>query len=132
MKTRKTKQKQLIIDILMKSKTHLSILELYEKVLKADPTIGQATVYRNVNKLVEEGILVKISMINDVDRYDANTNLHDHFVCKSCEEVIDIFDKEKADVIKKIEKKYHFTITNSNIIFEGYCEKCKDKMIDND
>ena len=60
MKERNTKQKQIILDILENNRIHPTINEIYNMAKTKYPTIGQATVYRNVNHLVEEGKLIKI------------------------------------------------------------------------
>ena len=69
MEKRNTKQKEIILDILSKKENmfHPTAQDLVKLVLDANPTIGQATVYRNINKLVEEGILLKIPTTNNED-----------------------------------------------------------------
>ena len=56
MEKRNTKQREVIIDILSKKENmfHPTAQDLVRLVLESNPTIGQATVYRNINKLVEE------------------------------------------------------------------------------
>ena len=68
MKRRNTKQMNVILDIMKNDRSHPTIQELCEKVATVDSSIGQATVYRNVSKLCEEGILTKISV--GIDHYD--------------------------------------------------------------
>ena len=84
MNTRNTKQKEVILNTLKQMHNHPTILELYEQVRKSDATIGQATVYRNVSKLVEEGIVMKIPTNDGVDHYDGDCTDHYHFICQEC------------------------------------------------
>ena len=60
MNTRNTKQKEIILNTLRQMHSHPTIMDLYEQVQKVDSSIGHATVYRNVSKLVEEGLVMKI------------------------------------------------------------------------
>ena len=55
MEKRNTKQKEIILDILKDKENmfHPSAGDLVKLVLDAYPSIGQATVYRNINKLVD-------------------------------------------------------------------------------
>ena len=92
---RNTKQKEIILDILEHNRIHPTIYEIYELAKKKYPAIGQATIYRNVNKLVDENKIIKLpSKSNDGYHYDINTNSHDHLLCKSCGKIIDIFDND--------------------------------------
>ena len=54
MNIRNTKQKHIILDILNDNRIHPTIYEIYELAKQKYPSIGQATIYRNVNKLVDE------------------------------------------------------------------------------
>lgn len=98
--------------------------ELYNKIHLIDPTIGQATVYRNINKLVESNDIKKLSIKNEIDHYDGDLSNHYHFICTSCNKIIDIFDT-CIDIPKDdINKKYNVSIDNSDILLYGKCEDC--------
>lgn len=122
---RNTKQKELIMQILSNDKSHPSIKDIYKKVRVIDERIGQATVYRNINQLVNMGKIKKISINGDCFHYDSNLNNHCHFVCKSCNQIIDIFDEELYECIKNVSQNHHVTVEEYEVIFRGYCEKCK-------
>ncbi len=127
MKTRNTKQKELIVEILHKNRTHPTIHEIYEYAKEKDSTIGQATIYRNVNKLVEERKVLKLpNSTNDSFHYDINTEPHVHFICNKCFKIIDISDDDYKEYLKNIEKKHSLSIDKTNIILEGLCDNCLD------
>ena len=129
MEKRNTKQREVIIDILSKKENmfHPTAQDLVRLVLESNPTIGQATVYRNINKLVEEGIILKIPTKNNF-RYDINTHTHAHLNCKVCGNVVDLYDKDYHIIAKKIERKYKVKIDDTNLIFDGLCEECNGNM----
>ena len=68
MEKRNTKQKEIILDILKDKENmfHPTAGDLVKLVLDSNPSIGQATVYRNINKLVDEGILLKIPTNDEI------------------------------------------------------------------
>lgn len=108
----------------MSDKTHPTMKGLYEKVHKVDSTIGQATVYRNINKLVESNDIKKLSIKNEIDHYDGDLSNHYHFICTSCNKIIDIFDVN-IDIPKEtINKKYNIVIDASDILLYGKCKDC--------
>lgn len=123
---RNTKQKQLILETLRKEKNHPTIADLYEKILEIDDTVGQATVYRNVNKLVDEGKIKRI-MTDCGYRYDCDCNVHYHLVCKKCNNIIDIFDEKYNKMIHRLEEEYSVKIDDSTVVFDGVCDKCLNK-----
>ena len=129
MEKRNTKQKEIILDILSQKENmvHPTAGDLVKLVIENSPSIGQATVYRNINKLVEEGILIKIPTNNNF-RYDINTHTHAHLTCKECGGVIDLFDSDYLKIINNLERKYNVKIDNSNLIFNGLCEDCNGKV----
>lgn len=129
METRNTKQKEIILNILSceENKIHPTISELTALVLKKENSIGQATIYRNINKLVKEGKIKKVST-NNGNRYDINANLHGHLVCKNCGCIYDLYDENYKKLVAHLEEKYNIAIEDTNLLFDGVCSKCcKDK-----
>ena len=85
------------------------------------PSIGQATVYRTVNKLVKDGIVTRIDCSTGT-YYDFNSN-HYHFRCLHCGKISDIYLSD--DVINKILSNVSSNkIIKVNLVLEGICEEC--------
>lgn len=120
---RNTKQKQLILETLRKEKNHPTIADLYEKIKSIDSSVGQATVYRNVNKLVEDGKIKKI-ITDSGYRYETDCNNHYHLECTKCKEIVEIFDDKYMKLIRRVEDEYSVKIDESFILFKGICDKC--------
>lgn len=123
---RNTRQKNIILKAIKDNKSHPSIAEICKLVEKIDSTIGQATVYRNVKKFVEEGKIYQIKTKSGVDRYDYCTD-HIHFECLVCGKIIDIMDD---DLLKELSIRFYDRcedIKNYNLILEGYCKECRGK-----
>ena len=56
---RNSRQRQLILDVMRGEGIHMNADQVYQKVKQADPSIGIATVYRNLNLLTEMGEIQK-------------------------------------------------------------------------
>lgn len=123
MKERNTKQKELILDVMRHNKNHPTIAEIYSLVKKIDPTIGQATVYRNVKKYVETGKLYVVKTIGGIDHYDY-TKDHVHFECIGCGRLIDIMDDDLFTELKSRFKTRNEKISSYQVSIQGYCEEC--------
>ena len=57
---RYSKQRELILNVLKERKDHPTAEMLYNDIIKIMPTIGIATVYRNLAALYESGQILKI------------------------------------------------------------------------
>lgn len=84
-----TKYEKEIYDIIHSSDEHLTVEQVFEKLKEKYPKVALATVYNNLNKLHENGLIRKVSIEGQMDRYD-RTKKHDHLVCKRCGKLQDI------------------------------------------
>ena len=124
MESRKTRQKYVILKAIKENRNHPTISEIYEDVKKIDPTIGQATVYRNVKQFVKENEVVQLPMQEGVNHYDYYKD-HFHFECLNCGKIIDIFDDELLTIVQKHFKNRSEKIEHYNVLLDGYCDECK-------
>lgn len=120
---RNTYQKNIISDFIMGSRDHPTADEVYESVVKMNPNISKATVYRNLKNMVEDGTIKKLELSNSPDRYDYQGH-HYHIKCTKCGKIYDL-DIPYMDELDKIESP--FNIINHDIIFKTVCDKCISK-----
>lgn len=85
-----TKQKQLIFDIVNEAPIHMTADEIFHKAKQRMPSIVLATVYNNLNRLVEENQIRRLTIINQNDRFDRNVLSHAHLICDKCKSITDI------------------------------------------
>lgn len=91
-----------IYDAVTASREHLTVEQIFTLVRKTHPGIALATVYNNVNKLCEAGLIRRISVEGSPDRYD-RVQKHDHLVCKRCGRLADVtFDDLTAPLRKAV------------------------------
>jgi len=126
MNIRNTIQKQIILDHIKKTKSHPTASELYEMIKMNNPKIGQATVYRNLKNMANNGDIVIIPGKNNINRYDGDPTHHNHFICEHCGKVIDIYISRNI-INQEIEDKYGIKIKRESTIYEGICEDCNKK-----
>ena len=84
-----TKYEKEIFAIISTSREHLTVEQVFNKLREIHPKVVLATVYNNLNKLLEEGLIRKVSIEGMPDRYD-RTEKHDHLVCRHCGKLADI------------------------------------------
>ena len=84
-----TKYERAIYDIVRMSHEHLTVHQIYERLKTDRPKVVLATVYNNLNKMWESGLIRKVSVEGMPDRYDI-LQKHDHLVCKRCGKILDV------------------------------------------
>lgn len=108
--------------------THPTIDELYEQILKENPSVSLATVYKNLNTLKDEGLVVEVNAVNQKPRYDIYEKPHIHVVCENCGYVQDLGYEEASleQYQQNIERKISNLITRLNIVASvAKCSKCE-------
>lgn len=122
-----SKQCELVLNTLKENVVHPSADYIYN-ILKQDyPNISLATVYRNLNKLAQNGIIKKIEGLEDCDHFDHNTFEHYHLICVKCGRIFDIPADIAPDICKTAKEKYSFKIIRHEIVFKGICPQCNSK-----
>ena len=56
--------------------------------------LSAATVYRNMEQMVNAGLLSHLGRSGNAMRYDTNPDDHHHFVCNGCGKVNDVYLKK--------------------------------------
>ena len=126
MKERNTKQKTLILSAVRASCSHPTAEQVHAELLNEIPGISLGTVYRNLNRLAEIGLIRRISVTNSPDRFDGNMMPHHHICCLDCGEFFDDFEAPyNTELDKSIAERSGFAISRHETVFYGSCPKCK-------
>jgi Fe2+ or Zn2+ uptake regulation protein len=129
MNRRHSIQKQLILDAL-KVFEHPMAQQVLQEVQKQYPHMSRGTVYRNLNLLVEDGALRRLSFPDSPDRFDIQTHSHDHVQCTCCGKIFDIEPDCLKEIDREIERGTDFSIEGHSITFQGvypWCQQGKHK-----
>jgi Fe2+ or Zn2+ uptake regulation protein len=87
---RATRQLAVIYDALIATPDHPTAEQLFQRVRGVLPRVSLGTVYRNLDKLREQGRLRIVRLEGGQAHYDAMVDAHDHFVCERCGGVVDL------------------------------------------
>jgi Fe2+ or Zn2+ uptake regulation protein len=89
---KKTTQRIAILEIINES-GHIGVEDIYSRVKNSCPTMSLATVYKNIEYLLNEGILKKVLFKNKKDLFEIVKEDHYHIIEES--QIIDIFYTEE-------------------------------------
>ena len=121
---RATRQLEAVFQALQGDPTHPFADEIYRRVRKKLPRISLATVYRNLQRLAEDGKIRTVLLGERVARYDPETSDHDHFICESCGRVIDLFLERDRQVDLTPLVRDGYVVTAHNLTVYGVCQVC--------
>lgn len=119
-----SKQRELIYKQVMDFPVHPTADEVYSALKVENPNLSLGTVYRNLNLLSENGMLMKIHIADGSDRFDGRTDDHYHMICDSCSKVYDVEIEDMFDLSNKISKKYGYSLTAITLTLRGLCTCC--------
>lgn len=125
--TRKTIQSTIVYETVNKLKNHATADEIYMEIHKEHPSISKGTVYRNLQRLCEEGKIRKRQLPGEADRFDHIHTDHYHGKCIKCGKVIDIDMDYIYDLAKHMKKAEEFEVLGHDIVFSGICSNCEGK-----
>jgi Fur family ferric uptake transcriptional regulator len=124
---RRTGQRDLIMDIFLRTEDHLTSEDLYWLVQKEDPTVGNTTVYRTLKLLTEAGLAREVRFGDNKTYYEHHYNHqhHDHMICTECGKVIEFFSEEIESLQDQMAEKFGFLPTHHSLRMWGHCEECR-------
>lgn len=118
---------QLILEALGTQKSHLTSHQIFEGVHLRLPALNPSTVYRALDRLVNQGKVTVSDMGLGAAVFElAGEKPHHHLVCQGCGYITMIEDDQIAPLISKLEKNYHYKIRTNHLVLFGLCEKCQD------
>ena len=88
-----TKYEKEVFAIVNTSCEHLTVEQIFQRLKERHPKVVLTTVYNNLNKLLEEELIRKVSIEGMPDRYD-RMEKHDHLVCRHCGKLADVTFKD--------------------------------------
>jgi Fur family transcriptional regulator, peroxide stress response regulator len=117
-RSRNTAQRMKILHYVQNTHSHPTAEEVYEYVKEDMPSISLATVYRNLNLLAEQGVVVKIREQRKW-RFDGREGSHQHAIDMNTGSIIDVDQPELAEWVLKHVKIKKFVPQSVRMIFYG-------------
>ena len=116
-------QRIAIMDYLMTHRTHPAIDEIYLALCEDIPTLSKTTVYNTLKLFVEHGAAQMLTIDERNTCYDADIQLHAHFLCKKCGKILDFPLSTEKDKVSAM-KEEGFKVDEIHQYFKGYCPSC--------
>ena len=125
-----TEQRKIIAKVMGQSKQlygesdHPDVDELYNRVIKIDPKISIATVYRTVKLFEESGIVEKHDFKGGKARYEQSPEEHhDHLIDINSGEIVEFVDKDIEKLQNEVAKKLGYKLVDHKLELYGVKKK---------
>ena len=123
--TKQFRKRNAILECLRNTDAHPSAEALFQMLQKEHPDISLATVYRNLTLFKQQGMIQSLGTVNGIERFDGNTQPHVHFICGSCESVLDLPELDPPESLRSAAAKATGgEVTGCQLIFTGTCQEC--------
>jgi Fe2+ or Zn2+ uptake regulation protein len=106
---------------------HPTAEEVWRHARATLPRLSLATVYRNLDGLVERR-QAQVREIGAHKRYDPKTQPHAHLHCRSCSELVDVpLDAGLVEACRALAKKGGMAFDDVLLEVQGQCRSCRSK-----
>jgi Fur family peroxide stress response transcriptional regulator len=124
---KRSRQRERILELLRSTGRHPTADWLYDQLKDDFPNLSMGTVYRNLNILIDQGLIKKIDFGSTFDRFDANTGPHYHFVCERCGAIIDLELPIDETLNERVSQATRLRARHHRIEFFGVCDRCQQE-----
>ena len=100
---------------------------VYTQLKPEIPDLSLGTVYRNLNSLVEAGMVRRVSIPGRADRFDHTLCWHSHLYCTACGGVVDA-DVDEKQVMRLVRRQKDVVVQDCAVVLFGLCEACAKKQ----
>ena len=121
---RMTHQRMEIFREVAQTTEHPDAEKIFMRVRKRMPTISHDTVYRTLASLEEAGLVRRIETLAGRARYDANSDIHHHFICTQCGAISDLYLTTEPALPAGIEELG--SAESVHLQIRGVCHMCKN------
>ena len=125
---RMTPQRLVILSILEKAGRHLAPQEIFERCRQALPGMTEATVYRTLNFLTEQGLVLPAHIGSGQLVYEIAGHDHHHLICRACGETREIDHAVLQSLYRQFQENTGYRIDSMHVTFFGLCPGCQNSL----
>jgi Fur family transcriptional regulator, ferric uptake regulator len=125
---KRSRQREVILEVFLRSRRHLSVEELLRLVRTRRPDVGRTTVYRTL-KLFQAAGLAQELLLHGQTHFEPEYKRrhHDHFVCNHCGDIIEFQSPEIERLQGEAAARIGFAIEGHRHQIFGRCRRCASR-----
>ncbi len=122
-----TRQRKLILEILIKAQRPLAAQKIFKRLEGKDKKLRLSTVYRNLNYFQREGMVRSLQFQGKESYFELKgEEHHHHLICINCNQMIPL-DCPLHRLESSLEDETGYLILDHQMKMYGLCPKCKKK-----
>ncbi|MBN1595788.1 transcriptional repressor [candidate division FCPU426 bacterium] len=122
---RESHQRRAVMANLTHRRDHPTAATIYDDLRKEIPALSLGTVYRNLDILETQNRIRSIKLDQREARYDADMNIHAHYLCRVCGKIMDLpLKPDCCQIVRELEAAGH-RIEKVSIDIIGTCALCR-------
>jgi len=126
---RRTRPREVVLEVVRGTDSHPTAEQVHTLVRRRLPRVSLGTVYRNLRRLVEAGLVKELP--GPHARFDGNVTEHHHFTCTACGRIVDVAGALAAAPARALSARVAaltgLGITHQRIQFYGRCGPCRSR-----
>lgn len=119
-----TSQQQAIYRHISSRDQHYSAEDVFTEIKKIMPRISLATVYRNLEKLVQSQLISKVAIAGK-SYFDRRVDDHYHVVCLRCQRVDNLDSIPASDIESFFSRSTTYKLISHELVLYGICVPCQ-------
>ena len=123
---RLTPQRLVILEVLKNAQDHLTPAEIFQQVSPTMPGMTEATVYRTLDFLAKQNLVLVAHMGKGQLVYEYAENDHHHLICSQCGYMVEIEHEQLKNLYEQLSRKTGFQVDSIHTTFFGLCPVCLD------
>jgi Fe2+ or Zn2+ uptake regulation protein len=120
---RLTPQRRAVLDAVAAQRRAFTVVQIYDRARKSEPSLGLATVYRTIELLRSTGSLRPLTGAGDGAYVRCHRGHHHHLVCLSCGAVEET-ELCGAPSATTLARKHGFRAESHELDVYGVCARC--------
>ena len=132
----KTKQGEELLTYLKQHQgKHITVNEISAYFTSVGKPIGTATIYRHLDRMVNDGIVNKFIIDNScpacyeyLGENSHTNNVCFHYKCEVCGKLVHLHCDEFKELEKHLFSHHQFELNPMKTVFYGICKDCREKQ----
>ncbi|RMD57882.1 transcriptional repressor [Candidatus Parcubacteria bacterium] len=125
---RMTPQRLMVMDAVFHHEGHITAEDIHAKVQARYPYVDLSTVYRTLQVLKEQGLVVELQVPDGPTQYEGTQkDSHHHAICRRCGTMLDVQPDALEPIREQLLAQHGFRAEFSHMAILGLCKTCAEQ-----